>query len=75
MLDHAIGPNVIKTLSEGMAAFMDARGFKSLDDFRSTRRDRIVPHSQIKRPDTREYHGGYEDEAVEGYAAAERVGV
>jgi dihydropyrimidine dehydrogenase (NAD+) subunit PreA len=74
MLDHAIGPNVIKTLTEGMANFMDTRGFKSLEDFRSSRRDRIVPHSQIKRPDTREYHGGYEDEAVEGYAAAERVG-
>src|SRR3954452_21539597 len=27
MLDHAIGPNVIKTLTEGMSAFMDKRGF------------------------------------------------
>src|SRR6185295_18284988 len=44
MLDHAIGPNVIKTLMTGMSDFMDSRGFKSLDDFRSTRRDRIVPH-------------------------------
>ena len=75
MLDHAIGPNVIKTLTEGMAAFMDARGFKSLNDFRGLRREHVVPHSQIKRPDTREYHGGYEDEAVEGYARPERVGV
>ena len=71
MLDHAIGPNVIKTLTTGMSDFMDSRGFHSLDDFRGARRDRIVPHSQIKRPDTREYHGGYEDEAVEGYARAE----
>ena len=71
MLDHAIGPNVIKTLMEGMSAFMDARGFKSLEDFRSTRRDRIVPHSQIKRPDAKEYHGGYEDEVIEGYARPE----
>jgi len=45
----------------------------SLEDFRSARRDRIVPHSQIKRPDAREYHGGYEDEAIEGYARPERV--
>jgi len=75
MLDHAIGPNVIKTLTTGMSDFMDARGFPSLSDFRGARRDRIVPHSQIKRPDTREYHGGYEDEAVEGYAKAEEVGV
>ena len=72
MLDHAIGPNVIKTLTEGMAAFMDARGFKSLNDFRGLRREHVVSHSKIKRPDTREYHGGYEDEAVEGYASPER---
>src|SRR5437588_6112279 len=68
MLDHAIGPNVIKALTTGMSDFMDSRGLPSLDAFRGTHRDRIVPHSQIKRPDTREYHGGYEDEAVEGYA-------
>jgi dihydropyrimidine dehydrogenase (NAD+) subunit PreA len=76
MLDHAIGPNVIKTLTTGMSDFMDSRGLASLDAFRGLRRDRIVPHSQIKRPDTREYHGGYEDEAVEGYAGrAVGVGV
>jgi len=67
MLDHAIGPNVIKALTTGMAEFMDRRGFTSLDDFRGLRRDRIVAHSQIKRPDEREYHGGYADEH-EGYA-------
>ena len=69
MLDHAIGPNVIKALTTGMAEFMERRGFASLEDFRGLRRDRIVAHSQIKRPDEREYHGGYEDEAHEGYAA------
>jgi dihydropyrimidine dehydrogenase (NAD+) subunit PreA len=74
MLDHAIGPNVIKTLTTGMAEFMDAKGFKSLEDFRGLRRQHIVPHSQIKRPDAREYHGGYEDEAIEGYARPERAG-
>jgi dihydroorotate dehydrogenase len=67
MLDQAIGPNVIRNLKEGMAAFMDARGFESLDAFRGIRRDRIVPHSQIKRPEQLEYHGGY-DEEQEGYA-------
>ena len=68
MLDSAIGPNVIKTLTTGMAAFFEKnahRGWKTLDDIRGLRRDRIVPHSQIKRPDTMEYHGGYE---AEGYA-------
>jgi hypothetical protein len=45
----------------------------SLDDFRGLRRDRVVPHSKIKRPDAREYHGGYDEEAVEGSARAEGV--
>jgi dihydroorotate dehydrogenase len=75
MLDHAVGPNVIKTLLSGMSDFMDAKGFKTLEDFRGLRRNHIVPHSQIKRPDAREYHGGYEEEAVEGYARPEEVGV
>ena len=68
MLDSAIGPNVIKALTAGMAAFMETRGFASLEDFRGIRRDRVVAHSQIKRPETADYHGGYAEE-VEGYAA------
>jgi dihydroorotate dehydrogenase len=72
MLDHAIGPNVIKTLLAGMSEFLDKnaeRGWKTLDDFRGLRRNRIVAHSQIKRPEQFDYHGGYTDEHVEGYAA------
>jgi dihydroorotate dehydrogenase len=72
MLDQAIGPNVIKGLLEGMTAFLERhadRGWTRLEDFRGLRRDRIVPHSQIKRPEQLEYHGGY-DEEHEGYAAA-----
>lgn len=70
MLDHAIGPNVIKGLLSGMEAFLEKhadKGWRSLDDFRGLRRDRIVAHHQIKRPDTKEYHGGRETH--EGYAA------
>ena len=70
MLDHAIGPNVIKGLLTGMQAFFDKhadKGWHSLDDIRGLRRDRIVAHHQIKRPDAKEYHGGHE--APEGYAA------
>jgi dihydroorotate dehydrogenase len=66
MLDHAIGPNVIRELQRGMTEFLEknaGRGWKSLEDFRGLRRDRVVPHSQIKRPDTADYHGGYETEA------------
>jgi hypothetical protein len=69
MLDSAIGPNVIKALLTGMSEFMDQRGYASLSDFRGIRRDRVVAHSQIKRPDTVDYHGGYVDEEHEGYAA------
>jgi dihydropyrimidine dehydrogenase (NAD+) subunit PreA len=67
MLDHAIGPNVIKNLVSGMAAAMEHHGWKSLDDFRGLRRDRVVAHSKIRRPDAGAYHGGYDD--AEGYAA------
>src|SRR2546421_667381 len=67
MLDHAIGPNVIKTLTTGMAEFMEKRGFASLSDFRGIRRDRVVAHSQIKRPEQFDYKGGYAEEH-EGYA-------
>jgi dihydroorotate dehydrogenase len=71
MLDQAIGPNVIRSLKQGMAEFLErnaGRGWKKLDDFRGLLRNRIVPHSQIKRPDQLEYHGGHE---AEGYAPAD----
>jgi dihydropyrimidine dehydrogenase (NAD+) subunit PreA len=70
MLDHAVGPGVIKKLLAGMAEFLDRnaqRGWKSLEDFRGLRRDRVVAHSQIRRPEDADYHGGHE--AYEGYAA------
>ena len=68
MLDHAVGPNVVKRLIAGANEFLDqnaARGFQALADVVGLRRDRVVAHSQIKRPDQREYQGGYE---AEGYA-------
>jgi dihydropyrimidine dehydrogenase (NAD+) subunit PreA len=69
MLDHAIGPNVIRALSTELNDFLEKhadRGWTSLEDFRGLRRDRILAHSQIRRPDDKDYHGGYE---AEGYAA------
>jgi dihydropyrimidine dehydrogenase (NAD+) subunit PreA len=65
MLDHAVGPNVFKTLVADMAAFLEKnahRGWKTLEDFRGLRRDRVVAHSKIKRPEAADYHGGYETE-------------
>ena len=70
MLDHAIGPNVIRELTEGMTAFLERhadRGWTRIDDFRGLRRDRIVMQSEIRRPDGAEYRGGHEED-VEGYA-------
>lgn len=70
MLDHAVGPNVIKRLLADMQAFLErnaARGFHELEDFRGLLRERVVPHSQIRRPEDRDYQGGYEPQ--EGYAS------
>jgi len=72
MLDHAIGPNIIKGLTGGLQGFLDrhvADGWRSVEDFRGLRRDRIVTHSKIRRPDSKEYFGGHD--APEGYAAGE----
>ena len=70
MLDKAVGPNVIKRLTAGYEAFLEkhaSRGWTTLEDFRGLLRDRVVPHSQIRRPDNADYQGGHD--AHEGYAA------
>ena len=69
MLDHAVGPNLIKNLIAGMTETMEKHGWKTLEDFRGLRRDRVVTHSKIRRPDAKSYHGGYGE--AEGYAASE----
>ncbi len=69
MLDHAIGPNVIRSLTKDLAAFLERhadRGWRSIEDFRGLRRENVVAHSEIRRPDAKEYHGGHE--TAEGYA-------
>jgi dihydropyrimidine dehydrogenase (NAD+) subunit PreA len=68
MLDHAIGPNVLKRLTAGMTAAMAQNGWTSLDEFIGLRRDRVVVHSQIRRQDPGAYHGGYD---AEGFAPAD----
>ena len=70
MLDQAVGPNVIKRLLNGLDKFLEDHakdGWKSVEDFRGIRRDRIVLQSEIRRPESADYHSGYEN--VEGYAA------
>ena len=76
MLDRAVGPNVIKTLVRDMESFLESRagrGWKTLEDFRGIRRDRVVPQSQIARPDEAGYHGGHE--TAEGYAEPSEVAI
>src|SRR5262249_20942414 len=61
MLDHAVGPNVIKCLLGSMTEFLHRhadKGWSGPADFRGLRRGRVVAHSQIRRPDKAEYHGG-----------------
>jgi dihydropyrimidine dehydrogenase (NAD+) subunit PreA len=76
MLDHAIGPNVIRELTAGLRRFLDQHasdGWASVQDFVGIRRDRVVSQSRIRRPDEKEYFGGHE--STEGYAAGEDLPV
>jgi dihydropyrimidine dehydrogenase (NAD+) subunit PreA len=66
MLDHAVGPNVIKRLVADARQFLERRGLQGLEAVRGLRRDRVVAHSQIRRPEDSDYRGGHE--AQEGYA-------
>ena len=65
MLDHAIGPNIIKELNDGLARFLEKhadKGWTRLGDFVGLRRDRVVAQSKIRRADEKDYRGGYERE-------------
>ena len=66
MLVRAIGPSVIKALIDGMEQFMQKRDYATLEAFRGLRRGNVVAHSQIRRPDGKDYHGGLD---AEGYAS------
>ncbi len=71
MLDHAIGPNVIKHLKQGLEHFLEknaSKGWTRVEDFRGLKRGSVVPQSQIRRPNPGEYHGGLD---AEGYAESE----
>ncbi len=72
MLDHAIGPNVIKALNDGAGRISRGQRGPGLELGRVVprlRRDRVVTHSKIRRPDGKEYFGG--QDAPEGYASHE----
>jgi hypothetical protein len=68
MLDHAIGPNVVRGLIDGMEAFLERnadRGWTRLEDFRGLRREAVVPQWRIARPPDKGYDP---DDTGEGYA-------
>ena len=74
MLDHAVGPTVIRELNAGLVLFLERnaeRGWMRVTDVIGLRRDHVVAQSQIRRPDEKEYHGGRE--AAEGYATPEET--
>ena len=66
---HGVPPMLGRTFVDGEDRRAELKDQDEEEEPRGVRRDRIVAHSQIKRPDAREYHGGYEEEQ-EGYAAA-----
>ncbi len=73
MLDHAVGPNVVKRLIQETSEFFEKnaeRGYRGFADIFGLRRERVVPHSQIKRPESVDYQGGHEPQ--EGYAEPAR---
>jgi len=75
MLDHAIGPTIIRELNQGLTRFLEKnadKGWKRVGDLVGIRRDRVVAQSKIRRPSEKDYRGGYE---AEGYATAEELGV
>jgi len=76
MLDHAIGPNVIRQLRDGLGRFLDEhadKGWTHVSDVVGLRRDRVVAQAKIRRPDERDYRGGYEHDAYDAEGYAERA--
>ena len=65
------GFRIVEEMVTGLARWMDEKGYASIEDFRGLRRDRVVAHSKIRRPDAKAYYGGYE---TEGYSAPNPAG-
>src|SRR6266478_1356997 len=73
MLDHAVGPNVIRELKLGLVRFLEkhaAKGWTGVSDFVGLRRDHVVAQSKIRRPTEKDYRGGYDGE---GYAGVDEA--
>src|SRR5437868_1688333 len=69
MLDHAVGPNVVRELRQGLVRFLEkhaAAGWTAMSDFVGLRRDRVVAQSKVRRPTEKDYRGGYEADGHAG---------
>ncbi|MEL6920320.1 MAG: tRNA-dihydrouridine synthase, partial [Pseudomonadota bacterium] len=53
-----VGVKLIQELKDGLAAFMESKGYASIDEFRGIARHRVVQHSQVRRKSD-VYNGGY----------------
>jgi dihydropyrimidine dehydrogenase (NAD+) subunit PreA len=76
MLDRAVGPGVIKQLVADATTFFEKNADKGWNGFPSIlglRRERVVPHSQVERPESADYQGGHEPQ--EGYSAPAKESV
>ncbi|MEL7099944.1 MAG: tRNA-dihydrouridine synthase [Pseudomonadota bacterium] len=59
-----VGVKLIGELTEDLGAYLEAKGHKSIEEFRGIARHRVVQHSQVRRKsDT--YNGGYAQTAAE----------
>ena len=53
-----VGVQLIKELCDDLAAYMESKGYTSIEDFRGIARERIVEHSKIRRK-SEDYNGGF----------------
>ena len=67
LLEHAHALKVVREAKEWGVVIPAATPVVDMNQVHA-RKDRIVAHSQIKRPEQMDYHGGYSEEH-EGYAA------
>jgi len=75
MLDHAVGPSVVKRMIADATEFFEknaSKGWRGPADIVGLRRERVVAHSEIKRPESVDYQGGHEPQ--EGYAEPPKEG-
>ncbi|MBY6002932.1 tRNA-dihydrouridine synthase [Salipiger bermudensis] len=54
-----VGVKLIQELTQDLSAYLDRKGYGSIEEFRGLARERIVEHSQVRRK-SETYNGGFE---------------